>query len=130
AVLGGRAVAGEQHDTDVGGHPRVVERSVELVDRVRPEGVAHLGPVEGDPHAAQLDVPVVGDVGEVEALHLAPLCGVERVGRRLCGAVLLAHAVSLGEAGMPCARWSGARPAPSYWSRLDSTQNSLPSGSV
>ena len=68
AVLGARAVAGEQHAADVGGQPGVLERGDQLVDRLRPEGVAHLGPVEGDPDDARVDGPVVGDVGEVEAL--------------------------------------------------------------
>ena len=35
---------------DVGRHPGVVQRGVELVDGVRPERVAHLGSVEGDPY--------------------------------------------------------------------------------
>src|SRR5690606_10537442 len=65
-VLGARSVAGEQDDAYVGGHPRVVECPVELVDGVRPERVAHLRPVEGDPDAADLAGPVVGDVGELE----------------------------------------------------------------
>ena len=77
-ALGAGAVAGEQHDADVGGAAGVVEHPVELVDGVRPEGVEHLGPVEGDAHAAQADGPVVGDVGEVlEAGHLLPGVGVE-----------------------------------------------------
>ena len=50
AVLGRRAVAGQQHAADVGRHPGVVEHPVELVDGVRPERVAHLRPVERDPH--------------------------------------------------------------------------------
>ena len=38
---------------DVGGPAGVVEHAVELVDGVRAEGVQHLGPVEGDAHAAE-----------------------------------------------------------------------------
>ena len=65
-----RAVAGEQHAADVGDHAGVIERRVQLVDGVRAEGVAHLGPVERDPHgAARVDGAVVGDVGEVESRH-------------------------------------------------------------
>ena len=52
-ALGAGAVAGEQHDADVGGAAGVVEHPVELVDGVRPEGVEHLGPVERHAHAAQ-----------------------------------------------------------------------------
>src|SRR5262249_53096585 len=47
-----RTVAGEQDAADVGGHPGVVEGTVELVDGVRAEGVAHLGPVERDADGA------------------------------------------------------------------------------
>ena len=85
AVLGRRAVAGQQDDTDVGGHPGVVEHAVELVDGVRTERVAHLGAVEGDPdgglaHSVD-DVPVVGDVGQFEAVDGLPAGRIERVRR-------------------------------------------------
>ncbi len=45
-----------------------------------PEGVAHLGPVEGDPHRPVLHGAVVGDVGEVEVRHLLPGGLVEQLG--------------------------------------------------
>ena len=52
--------------------------AVQLVDRVRPERVAHFRSVERDPHRPDLDVPVVGDVGEVlEAGNRSPLTGIE-----------------------------------------------------
>ncbi len=78
AVLRRRAVAGEQHAADVGGLAGVVERPVQLVDGVGAEGVAHLGPVERDAHRAGVDGPVVGDVGELEALDVAPGVGIEQ----------------------------------------------------
>jgi hypothetical protein len=62
----------------------------ELVDGVRPEGVADLRPVEGDPHRAAVDhlavragadLTVVGDVGQVlEAGDGAPAGRVEQLG--------------------------------------------------
>ena len=64
AVLRRRSVAGEQHAADVGRHAGVVEGGVQLVDGVRPEGVAHLRAVEGDAHGALVDGAVVRDVGE------------------------------------------------------------------
>jgi hypothetical protein len=71
AVLGGRTVAGQQHDADAGRHACMVEDAVELVDGVRPERVAHLGPVEchtdGRLRRPVDDVAVIGDVGQVEA---------------------------------------------------------------
>ena len=45
----------------------VVERPVQLVDGVRAERVADLGPVERDAHRAGVDGAVVGDVGELES---------------------------------------------------------------
>src|SRR5699024_5044978 len=86
AVLGARTVAGEQDGSHIRAAPGVVEDPVELVDGVRSEGVAHLGPVEGDPDdavdPARAGVAVVSDVGEVlEALDGAPLIRVERCGR-------------------------------------------------
>src|SRR3712207_19220 len=81
AVARRRAVAGQQHAADVGGLARVVERPVQLVDGARAEGVAHLGPVERDPHGAGVDGAVVGDVGEVEPGHGMPGRGVEELGR-------------------------------------------------
>ena len=77
-ALGPGAVAGEEHDTDVGRAAGVVEHPVELVDGVWPERVEHLGPVERHAHAAQAHGSVVGDVGEVlETGHLLPGVGVE-----------------------------------------------------
>jgi hypothetical protein len=77
------AVAGEEHDADVGGATGVVKGLVELVDGVRAEGVQHLRPVEGDPHDAtgrpHRGGAVVGDVGERESGHLGPGRGVEGV---------------------------------------------------
>jgi hypothetical protein len=58
----------------------VIERAVQLVDGLRPEGVAHLGPVEGDAHGAGVDGAVIGDVGEVEAGDRLPRGGVEDLG--------------------------------------------------
>ena len=91
AVLGGGAVAGEQHGAYVGGHSGVVEGAVEFVHGVRAECVADLGAVECDAHGGQiaydlavfvaLNLTVVGDVGEVlEAFNDAPVGGVEDVG--------------------------------------------------
>ena len=80
AVARRRAVAGEQHAADVGGLPGVVEHPVELVDGVGPEGVAHLGPVEGDAHGAVRLGAVVGDVLEVEPRHGVPGVGIEELG--------------------------------------------------
>ena len=53
----------------------------QLVDGVRPEGVEHVGAVEGDAHRAVRLGAVVGQVGEsLEAGDLVPLLGVEDVG--------------------------------------------------
>ena len=83
-VAGARAVAGEQHRADVGGASCMIEGPVELVDGMRAKRIADLWPVEGDAHdpvvAALADMSVVCDVGEfVEAGHLSPLGGIERV---------------------------------------------------
>ena len=78
AVLGARAVAGEEHAADVGRRTRVLEGAQQLVDRVRAERVEHVGPVEGDPDGAVLAGAVVGQVGQVlEAGHHVPGLGVE-----------------------------------------------------
>jgi hypothetical protein len=55
----------------------VVECGVELIDRRRPEGVAHLGPVERDADSARRPGPVIGDVVEVETRYDIPRVGVE-----------------------------------------------------
>jgi hypothetical protein len=64
----------------------VVHRAIQLVHGRGAEGVAHLRPVEGDPYGAPVGsvahVPVVGDVGEVEALHRTPRVRVEQWGDR------------------------------------------------
>lgn len=82
----------------------MIQGPVELIHSAGAEGVAHLRAVEGDPHSRQvaedrtvgvaLHAPVIGDVLEVEALHRAPLAGVEEVGyllRKFAGA----HCASL-----------------------------------
>ena len=59
----------------------MVEAAVELVDGVGPEGVAHLGTVEGHSHRSSVDGTVVGNVGEVvEVLYRPPGFGVEEFG--------------------------------------------------
>ena len=73
AVLLAGAVAGEEDAAHVAGRARVLEDPQQLVDGVRPEGVEHVGPVEGDPDGAVLAGPVVGEVGQVlEAGHGVP----------------------------------------------------------
>jgi hypothetical protein len=61
----------------------MVEHAVELVDGVRPERVAHLGPVERHPHRrlrfAVNDVAVIRDVRQVEAVDRLPRLGVKRI---------------------------------------------------
>ena len=52
------ALAGEDDDADVGVLPGQLERPRQLDDRVGPEGVAHLGPVDrdlGDPHVVAVE---------------------------------------------------------------------------
>ena len=77
AVLGRRAVSGEEYSSDVGGHPSVIECGLQLVDRVRTERISHLGTVECNPHDSDLRRAVVGDVGEVEPRNRIPSDWVE-----------------------------------------------------
>ncbi len=63
----------------------MVESGEQLVDGVRTEGVADVGPVEGDAHGALVDGAVVGDVREGELGHGLPLGGVEQVGHAVGG---------------------------------------------
>jgi hypothetical protein len=57
----------------------VVKRSVELVDGLGPERVAHLGTVESHPDRALVDCSMVGDVLELEAVHHRPAIWVEQL---------------------------------------------------
>ena len=67
----------------------MIERAVELVDGVRPECVAHLGPVECHPHrrlrfGIAVDMAVVGDICQVSETvgclgDGPPLAGVKRI---------------------------------------------------
>src|SRR5215207_6369411 len=77
AVLWRRAVAGQQYCAHVGRRPRVVKCRVKLVDRVRPEGVTHLRPVERHPYHRQADRAVVRDVAELKSGHYFPQLGLE-----------------------------------------------------
>ena len=71
----------------------MVERAVQLVDRAGAEGVTDVGAIKGDAHdrhvgalgatvglGATRDAAVVGDVGEVESLDLAPAGRIEGIG--------------------------------------------------
>ena len=93
AVARRGAVAGQDDGRDRGGLARVVERAVQLVDRAGTKSVANVGAVEGNAYdrhiralgaavclGAARNTAVVGDVGKVEALDLAPARRVEGVG--------------------------------------------------
>ena len=83
AVLRAGSVAGQQDDADLGPHPCMVEHAVELVDAVRAERVANLGPVERHPHRRLRfpvdDMTVIGDVGQLESVDRLPHRRVKRV---------------------------------------------------
>jgi len=53
-VLGRRPVSGQQHHSDGGRHPGVVQNPIQLVHRVRAKRVAHLGPIEATRTVASL----------------------------------------------------------------------------
>lgn len=93
AVLRARAVAGEDDGRHVARLARVIEAAVQLVDGRRSEGVADVGPVEGDAHDRHVlargaavglrsarDSAVVREVVEVEARDFAPPARIEGVG--------------------------------------------------
>ena len=67
---GGWAVAGQEDTADVGLSLRVVEGGVQLVDRLRPERVAHRRSVECDAYRAGVCRQVVGDIREVKAVGI------------------------------------------------------------
>ena len=70
-----------EHAADVAGDARVLQHPEQLIDSAGAERVAHLRPVERDPHGAVLDRPVVGQVLQVlEPRHLPPGRGVEQLG--------------------------------------------------
>jgi hypothetical protein len=50
----------------------VVEGFIQLVDGVRPKGVANLGSVKGDSHCSLIQGPVIGDVSETEPVDDLP----------------------------------------------------------
>ena len=78
AVLLAGSVAGEEDTAHVARRTRVLEDAQQLVDRVRPERVEHVGAVEGDPDGAVRAGPVVGQVGQVlEAGDVVPVGRVE-----------------------------------------------------
>jgi hypothetical protein len=75
--LGDGPFPGEEYTTDVTGLSGVIQGREELVDGVRPEGVAHLGSVEGDADHTGVLGAVIGDVGEVETGYDVPVGRVE-----------------------------------------------------
>ncbi len=84
AIFFTRAVAGQQHRSDIWGTPRVVKNAVELIDGVRAKSIADLRTVKSNTHdaisAAFAGVTVVSDVGEVgKTFYRAPLGSVKRI---------------------------------------------------
>ena len=63
----------------------MIEGAVQLVNGVRPKGVANLRSVEGDPHHRGRHRPVVGDVGEDESVDRGPEIVVDSHGPTLMG---------------------------------------------
>ncbi len=57
----------------------MVEGGEQLVDGAWPEGVSHLGAVDGDPHDSRLGA-VIGDIAEVETRYLGPGRWIEQLG--------------------------------------------------
>ena len=85
-VLRGWTVSGDQDTADVGRHPGMIKASIQLVDRSRPERVAHLGPVEGNANGSLVYRSVVCDVGEfADVVDRRPASRVEQWGDRLVG---------------------------------------------
>lgn len=67
----------------------MVQSTVQLVDRMGAEGIAHFRPVERDAHGALVDMPVIGDVGEVlEPGDGPPQLRVEGHGLELSGRLI------------------------------------------
>lgn len=56
----------------------MVQRRIELINGVRPERVSYLGPIKSDPHDRGVIGPVIGDIGEVKAIHRIPQLRRER----------------------------------------------------
>jgi len=55
----------------------MIECLVQLIDGVRAEGIADIGPVERDTDRAAVNRTVLRDVGKGEPCHLTPLPGIE-----------------------------------------------------
>jgi len=61
----------------------MVQRRIELINSVRPERVAYLGPIKGHPDDGGVVGPVISDVGEVKAIHRMPQLRRERASHAL-----------------------------------------------
>ena len=73
----------------------MIEHTIQLVDRVRPKRITHLGAVERDPHRRIVDMAVIGDIGEIgESVDGPPRSGVKGVGAQ-CLPVVSAGAFGL-----------------------------------
>ena len=97
----------------------MVQRGEELVDRVRPERVAHLGSIKGNPYDGSIVGPVIGDVCELEALHRMPEVRRKRAG----------HAPKLaGDTRQPCVSFvkTGAPKATSAFAPQEGRQGFQP----
>jgi hypothetical protein len=55
----------------------MIERSIQLIDRMWTEGIANVWSIECNAHTSNVTGAVVGDVGEVKPEDNVPLGGIE-----------------------------------------------------
>ena len=95
AVARGGAIARQNDGSDVTGHSRMIKATVEFVDRMRAECIANFRTVKSDANDGQIlafggavdrasgNPTMVGHIGELEALNLAPALGIESIRNKI-----------------------------------------------
>ena len=95
AVARGGAIARQNDGSDVTGHSRMIKAPVEFVDRMRAECIANFRTVKSDANDGQIlafggavdrasgNPTMVGHIGELEALNLAPALGIESIRNKI-----------------------------------------------
>ena len=95
AVARGGAVPRQNDGGNVTGHSRVIKATVEFINRMWAECIANFRTIEGNANDGQIrafggavdrasgNPTMVGHIGELEALNLAPALGVESIRNKI-----------------------------------------------
>lgn len=80
AIFWRRSVASEKNRANIGRATRVIQSLIELIDCLRPKGIAHFGTIESDTNRALFEGAMIGNILKIKAWDRFPTIGVKQRG--------------------------------------------------